>query len=126
MGVNSGVGVSVSVGVDVGMGVIVGVSGVKVRVGSWIVGDKTANKADWVNPAITVCAAAVLMAFESCIEIAGKIQARVSIAKPIMVNETRRDIITPYTSSGPENSRRASTVHIPRNFNTSSSKVSLF
>jgi hypothetical protein len=87
--VNAIVAVNVCVEVDVKVGVNVGGSGVSVNAGSCEVGGKVADKADSTNPAITVCAAAVLIAPESCSGIAGSAQARTTIDKMVNVRATR-------------------------------------
>lgn len=87
--VNIGVAVSVWVGVSVNVGVKVGGSGVNVSVGCCKVGKASTEAATWVNPATTVCAAAVLIAPESCNVIAGKAQDRTTIDKMIIVSESR-------------------------------------
>jgi hypothetical protein len=93
--VNIGVGVSVSVGVSDGVGVSVkvgvkvGGSGVTVNVGSCKVGNASTEAATWVNPATTVCAAAVLIVPESCKVIAGIAQAKTTSDNVIIVSESR-------------------------------------
>jgi len=96
VGVKINVGVSVGDGVTVSVGVDVGNSGVKVKVGS-SVGCKVCDNAVWTNPAITVCAAAVLMAFGSWNETTGTTQARATIAKMATAKETRleRNMVPP-------------------------------
>lgn len=87
VGVREGVRVGVSVSVIVGGNV--GDSGVNVDVVSGTVGDRNSNKAVWVNPAITVSAAAVLMAPGSCIGMAGTTQAGRTIDRAINAREIR-------------------------------------
>jgi hypothetical protein len=87
--VKSGVAVSVWVGVSVNVGVRVGCSDVNVSVGSCKVGKAVTDAATWVNPATTVCAAAVLMAPWSCSVMIGRAQARTTIDKMTIVRETR-------------------------------------
>ena len=96
--VNNGVAVSVWVDVSVNVDVKVGGSGVNVSVGSCKVGKASTEAATWVNPATTVCAAAVLIAPESCNVMAGIAQAKTTIDKVIIIRETRLayDIATPY------------------------------
>jgi hypothetical protein len=81
VGVNASVGVNVWVGVDVGVGEKMIGSGVNVRVGSCKFGCRVCDKAVWTNPAITVSAAAVLIAFASGSVRAGTAQARITIDK---------------------------------------------
>ena len=83
----SGVEVKAGVAVSVCVGVKVGGSSVNVNVGSCKVGDKVADKAAWVNPAITVCAAEVLMAPESCRPMVGITHARTRIDKTVITKE---------------------------------------
>lgn len=71
------------------VGVKVGSLGVNVSVDSDKAGKGVAGNADWVNPEITVCAAAVLMESASCNVTAGIAQATITIDKVIIVKETR-------------------------------------
>jgi len=98
VGVKASVAVSVGDGVDVDVGVKVGSSGVNVSVGSCKVGGNVSDRAAWTNPAITVCAAAVLIAPESCNVIAGKAQAKTTIDKMMIVK-----VIRPVGSIVPPN-----------------------
>lgn len=82
----------VSVSVSVFVGINVGGSDENVGVGSGFVGDKNSNKAEWVSPAITVSAAAVLIAPGSCMEKAGIAQARTTIDNAIIAREIRLDL----------------------------------
>jgi len=83
------VGVSDWVGVSVEVGVEDGNSRVAVKVGSCRVGNASTEAATWVNPATTVCAAAVLIASESCRVMVGIAQARTTIDNVIIVRESR-------------------------------------
>jgi len=104
----SGVDVKAAVAVNVCVGVKVGGSGVNVNVGSCKVGDKVTDKTAWVNPAITVCAAEVLMAPGSCRSMVGKAQAKTTIDKVMIVKETRpgRNIAPPNKSQGKPRQKR--------------------
>ena len=82
MAVETEVGVSDCVGVLVSVGVNVGGAGVNVTVGTASnVGNNVPCGAFWVSPAITVCAAAVLMAFGSSTARSGTMHARPAINK---------------------------------------------
>jgi len=87
--VKIGVEVSVWVAVSVNVGVKVGGSGVYVNVGSGWVGESVADNAAWTKPAITVSAAAVLIAPESCSVMAGIAQDRITTDSVMIVRETR-------------------------------------
>jgi hypothetical protein len=89
VGVKANVAVSVGDGVNVVVGVKVGEPDVTASVGSCEVGRKVSDKAVWTNPAITVCAAAVLTASESGNVTAGKTQANTTIDKMVIAKEIR-------------------------------------
>jgi hypothetical protein len=91
VGVKANVAVNVWVGVSVSVdvGEKVGSSGVNVCVGACKVGGKVSERAVWTKPAITVCAAAVLMAPESGSATAGKTQANTTTGKMIIVEKIR-------------------------------------
>ena len=82
--VNGRVGIRVDVGLAVSVGVAVtvggsGVAGDRVSEGAANVGEESGWSALCVSPAITVCAAAVLMEPVSGVEKAGTAQARLAI-----------------------------------------------
>jgi len=93
--VNAIVAVSVCVEANIGVGDKGGGSGV--NVGSNKSGDAVTDKAVCTNPAITVCAAEVLMVPGSCSVMVGKAQAGTTIDKMMIVKETRpeRNIAPP-------------------------------
>jgi hypothetical protein len=90
VGVKASVTVSVGDGINVSVGVKVGGSGVKVSVGSKV-GGKVWDRASWTNPAITVSAAAVLIAAGSSKGAAGNAHARIASDKMTTVKKTRLD-----------------------------------
>jgi hypothetical protein len=106
VGVKANVAVSVGDGVSVCVDVKVGGSEVNVSVGSKV-GGKVSDKAACTNPAITVCAAAVLMALESGAApvgsaTVGTTQAITTIDKMTIVSEIRLEcIIVPPKSFTP-------------------------
>ena len=92
MGVKANVAVNVWVGVDVDVNV--GNSGVDVSVSSGETGYEVIDRAVCTNPAITVCAAAVLIALGSCNVMAGMAQARTAIDRAMTIRETRLEYDT--------------------------------
>jgi len=83
------VGVTVSVAVGGCDGVRVGDSDVGVIVDSIRAGAKVADNAVSMNPAMTVCAAAVLISPGLCIVMVGKIQANSIPDRMTIVKEIR-------------------------------------
>jgi len=85
------VGVKVSVAVGVWDGVSVGSSDVDVSVvvGSDKMGEKVADNAVSTNPAMTVCAAAVLISPGLCIVKVGKAHANSTTGRMTIIKEIR-------------------------------------